>query len=253
MINRLILLRKDILKLSQKNFGEKIGLKQNSYSNIENKIVGLTERNIKLICQEFNVNENWLRNGIEPVFNNETVTIGDRLKTLRTELLEDKKLTRKVFGDTIGVSEDVIKNIEYNRVEIKNHMIKLICQTFNVNENWLRNGVGDIFNEDNEDASINELIKKYNINSDEVDLIKRLNKLDDDTRAKIINFVFALAKENIDKIDINKLIEFAPPVKEKVKIIARGEGITYIDKEEFDEIEKTAYTPTDEEIDKFFN
>ena len=68
MIERLKILRRDYLKLNQSSFSNKINLKQNSYSNIENGKVALTERNIKTICEVFDVNEEWLRNGNEPIF-----------------------------------------------------------------------------------------------------------------------------------------------------------------------------------------
>ena len=51
------------LHLSQKEFAEKIGLKQNSVSCIEKGKSCLTEQNIKNICSQFYVNETWLRTG----------------------------------------------------------------------------------------------------------------------------------------------------------------------------------------------
>lgn len=68
MTERLKTLRKNILNLTQTEFSNSINLKQNSYSKIENGSVSLTERNIKTICEVFNVNEGWLRNGTEPIF-----------------------------------------------------------------------------------------------------------------------------------------------------------------------------------------
>lgn len=62
MNQRIHTLRKT-LKLSQKNFGEKIGLKQNAISYMEKPNATITEQNIRCICSIFNVNENWLRNG----------------------------------------------------------------------------------------------------------------------------------------------------------------------------------------------
>ena len=51
------------LKLSQKEFAEKIGLKQNAVSYMEKGGSTVTEQNIKAICSQFSVNENWLRTG----------------------------------------------------------------------------------------------------------------------------------------------------------------------------------------------
>ncbi len=67
MNNRIRELRKT-LKLSQKEFAEKIGLKQNAISHIEKRNSTVTEQNIKIICSQFNVNENWLRTGSGKMF-----------------------------------------------------------------------------------------------------------------------------------------------------------------------------------------
>lgn len=63
VLHRLRFLRKDVLKLNQKEFGRKIGLSKSNISNIEIGRIDLTERNINVICKTFNVNEIWLRTG----------------------------------------------------------------------------------------------------------------------------------------------------------------------------------------------
>ena len=54
-------------------------------------------------------------------------------------------LTRAAFGERMGVSGDVINNLERGRVETKEHMIILICEKFGINEEWLRTGKGEMF------------------------------------------------------------------------------------------------------------
>lgn len=64
------------------------------------------------------------------------------------EVREHFKLTQTEFGERLGVSRDVIGNIEYNRLKNpkqKEPIIKLICSTFGVNEIWLRSGEGEMF------------------------------------------------------------------------------------------------------------
>lgn len=56
------------LRLTQKDFGKQIGLKQNAISNMEKKGSTVTEHNIKTICSQFSVNENWLRTGSGEMF-----------------------------------------------------------------------------------------------------------------------------------------------------------------------------------------
>ena len=77
--------------------------------------------------------------------------MNERLRLLREEI----GISRAVFGQRIGVSGDVINNLERCRVEIKEHILKLICSEFNVNESWLRDGTGEMFVElDVEDQRI---------------------------------------------------------------------------------------------------
>lgn len=64
---RLKCLRKK-LNLSQTAFGEKVEIAQGHMTNIETGRRELTEKNIKLICIVFNVNEHWLRTGEGEMF-----------------------------------------------------------------------------------------------------------------------------------------------------------------------------------------
>ena len=56
-------LRENILNLSQESFAKKIGLQRNTISLIENGKRNPSDRTIKDICKNFNVNENWLLTG----------------------------------------------------------------------------------------------------------------------------------------------------------------------------------------------
>lgn len=50
-------------KLTQIEFGEKIGVKGNTVTNYENGLRTPTDAVLKSICREFKVNETWLRTG----------------------------------------------------------------------------------------------------------------------------------------------------------------------------------------------
>lgn len=64
---RLNYLRENELKISQEEFGAKIGVSRFSISNYESGKRSLTDRVITDICREFSVNETWLRNGGGPM------------------------------------------------------------------------------------------------------------------------------------------------------------------------------------------
>ena len=71
MRERLIELRKNILNMSQREFCEKLGLKQTTYAPVETGKREIRDAYILLICQVYNINEDWLRNGKGEVFNKE--------------------------------------------------------------------------------------------------------------------------------------------------------------------------------------
>ena len=66
-------------------------------------------------------------------------------------------MTRAAFGAEMGVSGDVINNLERGRVEAKEHMILLICQKFGINEEWLRTGKGEMFLPDGIESDLAKL------------------------------------------------------------------------------------------------
>lgn len=71
----------------------------------------------------------------------------ERFKELRKEL----KLTQQEFADKLGTSRGNIGSYEVGKSAPSDAVISLICKTFHVNEDWLRNGNGEMFEELPED------------------------------------------------------------------------------------------------------
>mgnify|MGYP000702564651 FL=1 len=69
--------------------------------------------------------------------------MNDRIKELRKAL----GLSQDEFGRRLGVTRGAVTNIELNKVEPKPLFVDLICREFNVNELWLREGIGEMFQE----------------------------------------------------------------------------------------------------------
>lgn len=68
-----------------------------------------------------------------------------RVRELRKDHLH---MSMAAFGGRLGVSRDVINNIEQNRLakpDQKLSLIKLMCKEFHVNEDWLLNGNEPVF------------------------------------------------------------------------------------------------------------
>jgi transcriptional regulator with XRE-family HTH domain len=99
ILNRIRLVRKS-LGLNQAEFARKIGLTQTALSVIELERVALTEKNIKLICSTFAVDEDWLRTGKGEMFGAQS--------PYEKELLETFS---KLTVDTQGFVLDMAKNL----------------------------------------------------------------------------------------------------------------------------------------------
>ncbi len=63
-------------------------------------------------------------------------TIGGRIKDLRESL----NLSQTEFGEKLGVSRDVVNNLERDRVNITEDRLLLISKTYGVRYEWLKTG-----------------------------------------------------------------------------------------------------------------
>lgn len=61
-------LRKDVLRLNQRQFALDLGMAQTGVSGMEQDGATVTDRVIKSISLSYNVSEDWLRDGVEPMF-----------------------------------------------------------------------------------------------------------------------------------------------------------------------------------------
>ena len=59
--------RKNVLHLNQTDFAASVGMKQTSISTLEKPGATVSEQFIKTICSVYSINEDWLRNGNEPI------------------------------------------------------------------------------------------------------------------------------------------------------------------------------------------
>ena len=104
------------------------------------------------------------------------------------------KLSRAKFGEKIGVSESVIKNIELRGVELKPLMSDLICRVYNVNPIYMKTGEGEMFISDNDEVLLDEVKQRYKLTDEEVSIVKSYLELDDDNRKALIEITRNLAK-----------------------------------------------------------
>lgn len=109
----------------------------------------------------------------------------ERIRFLRKKVL---KLSQTDFGNRLGVSRDVIKNIELNalaRPDQKLSLLKLIAREFNVREEWLLTGE-EPMEAPPETFSLDAFCKERGASDLEIEFVKAYFALSDATRAEIM-------------------------------------------------------------------
>ena len=66
-----------------------------------------------------------------------------RLKELRIKL----GMSQSELGKVIGISNFAISSIERGKRSLTERNLSLICEKLNVNRNWLKHGIGNMFSE----------------------------------------------------------------------------------------------------------
>lgn len=121
------------------------------------------------------------------------MTINDRIKELR----KNQKLTLDKFGKTLGVTKSAVSNIENGNRSLTEQMFKSICREFNVNEEWLRTGKGDMYKliEDEVSAAASDITDGEDyIMQDLIVVYRSLSPASKDALAELAKGVFARMK-----------------------------------------------------------
>ncbi len=144
--------------------------------------------------------------------------MNDRVKEIRKSL----GLTLEKFGERLGVTKTTISRIENGINNVTEQMLKSICREFNINENWLRTGEGNMYKKT--DNTISQLIDEIMKGENEfyVKIFKTFARLDNSE---------LLALEKI----LDKYVEVST---NKEKIIPNEKSLDSLSTEELEEVYK---------------
>lgn len=160
--------------------------------------------------------------------------MGERLKQLRRH--PNINLTQSDFANKIGASQQTIAMFENGTRQMSERYIKAICSVFGVNEEWLRDGDGEIFII-SEKSIIDEFMNEYKLNEDDRKIIEAYTELPEEARNNVKEYLLRLAasfavpaapKPNIKKTQI---LKFANSKDNKVK-----PSIEMVDEKEIDSL-----------------
>ena len=98
--------------------------------------------------------------------------MNNRIKFLRTNL----GMNQSDFAQKLSISRSAICKIESGENSPSEQTISLICREFNVNEEWLRNGTGNMFKEMSRAEEAAQIVSSAldKLSSEEWEFLKRI-------------------------------------------------------------------------------
>ena len=117
------------------------------------------------------------------------MNIGDRIKKVRRDL----NMTQAEFASRIGSVQNTVTGYESGRRNPSAPVIALICKEFNVNEEWLRNGEGEMFNPAPSDV-LDQLADKYKLSNAAYIVVEKFVNLRPEKRKELIDFFMEISK-----------------------------------------------------------
>ncbi|MDE7311061.1 MAG: helix-turn-helix transcriptional regulator [Eubacterium sp.] len=132
----------------------------------------------------------------------------EHIKKLRKEL----DLTQQKFADKIGVKRNTIAMYEMGKTIPSDQTVKSICREFNVNEEWLRNGIGEMFKETPSDA-LDQLAYKYHLSEADYIMVEKFVTMRPEARQLLFHYM-----KEINAIFENTSIDLSAPAYKPLPI-----------------------------------
>lgn len=111
-------------------------------------------------------------------------------------------MTQVEFGEKIGIKGNTITNYENGLRSPSNAIITSICREFNINEEWLRTGQGEMYNipEDETANIVSDLLEESNPLYDIIlEIAKTYQQLDSKSQTILQKFSKELLKNLKEK------------------------------------------------------
>lgn len=128
----------------------------------------------------------------------------ERLKKLRSVLGVGKPLSQAKFAKMLGLSQSTIGDIESGRATLTARNISIICDKFNVNPEWLREGKGEMFKPQEEKNFLDLLVEEKGLDAREKALIQSIIDLPASVRSAVIDWALDLAKRVGEESPVEK-------------------------------------------------
>lgn len=142
-----------------------------------------------------------------------------RLKQIRKAL----NLTQQEFADRLKIKRNTVATYETGKSNPSDAAVSLICREFNVREEWLRNGTGEM-SKASPSSALDALSEEYSLSNAAYVMIEKFVNLKPEAQETIFNYVREVAAA-FQTGEISPATPTAPPadfselsVDEKVEL-----------------------------------
>lgn len=110
-------------------------------------------------------------------------------------------LTQQKFADRLGLKRQTIASYEIGNIEPSDSTMLLICREFNVREEWLRNGTGEMFESMSKEEQVGSILGNVFTDTEsdlynfKMSVFSELGKLSDSDWEVIQKIVDGIKKE----------------------------------------------------------
>lgn len=111
----------------------------------------------------------------------------ERLKLVRTQ----QGMTQSQFAEVLGTSRTAYAKYENGIVTPSDTFIRLLCEKFGINEQWLRTGEGDPKAPSSEDL-LEEVARQYDLSPLQKEVLQNIMSIPSDVREKLAKAYFAV-------------------------------------------------------------
>lgn len=119
------------------------------------------------------------------------------MNTRIKEIREARGLSQADFAEMLNLKRNSISLIEVGKRNPSDRTIIDICNTFNVSEEWLRTGVGEMFITPS--STMEKLKQEFDLDDFSYNLVYQYLKLDSDQRQTIRDFFYNVVAKSTDK------------------------------------------------------
>ncbi|MCI8756105.1 MAG: helix-turn-helix transcriptional regulator [Oscillospiraceae bacterium] len=128
-----------------------------------------------------------------------TETIADRIN----HILKTKEVKKTELAKRLKISDSSVSTICSGKSNPSKQTIAMICREFNVNEEWLQNGKGEMF-AINSGNALEVLAEERHLSKREKALIEKILNLKPELRQAFIDFIVDMADEFSDESTTEK-------------------------------------------------